>query len=249
MAASFQKITNLVYHTQRAIVGLEPDTHGLGERYWSAVAHSLFSSIFAAFLAKSRHEEDDLGQSWKDHDPKTKAYNRPDARKNLKLYDNRAVRTPSLPVRPTLPPAVNKQWGGRWFGLWLQLTSRHGQGDSTAGKIAGGSTWEHFKALGYPTLIGLTRNLNLPLLNKTGTLQRSIFPAPLSGGVYIPIDSNQIYRREDGKLTIGTRLSYAVAVDKARPLWPKDIGPWLDQANAAGRDALHQQLEIVLKQL
>jgi hypothetical protein len=242
-------IRGITNHTARAIAGTEPDIYRIGERYWSAVAYSLFESIFKAFLAKSRHEVDELGQSWKDHDPKTKAYSRMDARRSLTLYDNRAVRTPTLRVRPTLPPSVNRQWGGRWYGLFIQLTSKHGESDDSAKKIAGGSTWEYFKAMGYPTLLSLTQNMKLPILNRTGTLQRSVFPAPLSGGFYLPIDRNQVVRIQSGKLEIGTNRPNIADITRERPLWPRDISLWINRANAAGRDAIHEYLPIVLQQL
>lgn len=237
---SKEDIQKLISHTKRAIAGTEPDKYGIATRFWSAVAHSLFQSIFNAFLVKSNHGVDDLGVSWKDLDPKTKAYGRKDARHYLTLYDNRAVKTPSLRVRPTLPPAVNRAWGGRWLGLYLRFDNQ---------QLAGGSTWDYFKAKGYPTLMGLTQNLQLPLLNQSGALQQSLFPMPLSGGIYVPFDKNQIFRMERGKLTIGTKRPHIIALDKDRPLWPKSIGPWLSKAVSAGRDAIYEQLPNALAQL
>jgi hypothetical protein len=244
-----ERLREIIRHAGRAISGKDPDTHGIAQRYWSAVTYSLFESIFTAFLAKSRHEQDELGQTWTDLAPETKAYGRPDARQHLTLYDNRAVRNPALRVRPTLPPGINRQWGGRWLGLYLQLTSKHGEGDSVSKNIAGGNTWEYFKALGYPTLIGLTTNMTLPLMNRTGTLQKSLFPWPLSGGLYVPIDQNQVVRMTPGKLTIGTKLKYAGAADELRPLWPRDISVWLDRANGAGRDAVYEHLPLVIQRI
>jgi hypothetical protein len=233
-----------IEHTKKVIAGLEPDTYGLGLRFWSAVSHSLFTSIFDAFLVKSNHGTDDLGLSWKDLSPEYKAYGRPDARRGLPLYDNRAVRTPSLRVRPTLNPSANRAWGGRWFALYLYL-----QGEEGGKEIAGGNTWDLFKAKGYPTLIGLMGNLKLPLLNRTGILQRSLFPAPLTGGLYIPLDKNQIFKPENGKLTIGTKRPHIGDIDKERPIWPKSIKPWLDKATAAGRDAIVEYLPTLLEQI
>lgn len=241
-----EKVKELVTHTTRAICGLEPDRYRIAERFWSSVAYSLFESIFTAFLTKSRHETDELGQSWKDLDPKTKAYNRPDARSALALYDNRAVRHPHLKVRPTLPPNINKQWGGRWLGIYMNLFGATGEEGKAA---AGGSTWDYFKAKGYPTLIGLTHDMRLPILNKTGALQRSLFPAPLSGGFYMPIDPNQIFRIQGSKLSIGTKRPGVSHVDKTRPLWPRDTSKWRAKALEAGRETLYEQIPILLTQL
>lgn len=242
-----EKIRRLVQHTSKSIAGLEPDKYGLAAKYWAAVTHSLFESIFAAFLEKSKHGVDELGGFWKDLSPEYKAYGRPDARENLALYDNRAVLHPNLRVRPTLPPSANRQWGGRWLGLYMRLFL--GVDGKTAGQIAGGSTWDKFKAMGYPTLIGLTQNMKLPLLNRTGALQRSLFPAPLSGGLYFPLDKNQIVRSSPGKLVIGAKHPNLKAIDAERPLWPKNISKWLNRANGAGRDAVYNELPQVLNQI
>lgn len=239
------KVKELVRHTSRAICGIEPDRYRVAERFWSAVAYSLFESIFTAFLTKSRHEVDELGQGWKDLDPKTKAYSRPDARSTLILYDNRAVLHPGLKVRPTLPPGINKQWGGRWLGLYMNVFGENADGK----EAAAGSTWDYFKAKGYPTLIGLTRDMKLPILNRTGKLQQSLFPAPLVGGYYIPLDQNQIYRISGNKLTIGTKRPGVTAIDKERPLWPQDTSKWRARALEAGRSALYDHLPILLQQI
>lgn len=230
-----QEINHLVRYTAKCIRGTVPDHYRVGERFWSAVAHSLFESIFSAFIIKSNHGKDELGISWKDLKPETKAYSRSDARSSLTLYDNRAVNTPSLRVRPTLPPAINKAWGGRWLGILMKYNM-----ETEAGKqIAAGSTWEYFKAKGYPTLIGLTKNMKLPILRKTGALQRSLFPAPTKGGIYIPLDPNQICDIGRGTLTVGTRIPYAEAVAEKRPLWKKRASKlWIDRALDAGRDAV-----------
>lgn len=235
---SITDITRLVQHTKQVLLGKEDDSYGIAAKFWSAVAYSLFDSIFAAFLVKSAHGVDDLGQSWKDLDPRTKAYNRRDARKNLTLYDNFAVRTPGLRVRPTLTPQQNRAWAGRWYGLWVAL-----DGDK---EHAAGSTWDYFKAKGVPTLLGLTHNLKLPILNQTGTLQKSLFPTPLSGGLYVPIDKFQIFRPSSGKLTIGTSRPDITSIHEVRPLWPKSIGPWLVKAVSKGRDAIFKEIPNVL---
>lgn len=111
---------------------------------------------------------------------------------------------------------------------------------------AGAATWEHFKALGYPTLYGLTKDKKLPLLNKTGVLQKSLFPWPLSGGIYIPYDSNQIFRKTNRGIELGTKFPYVNDLDKDRPIWGKNISPWINKAVNAGVDAVYQHLPQVI---
>lgn len=241
-----ETINKTVSHLKGVVTGKEADTFGVGLRFWSAVAHSLFTDIFAAFLVKSQHGTDELGLSWKDLSPEYKAYGRMDARSGFATYDNRAVNTPELRVRPTLPPAANRAWGGRWLGIMMGINAFE---DDNSKRVAGGATWNYFKAKGFPTLKGLTRNLQLPILHKTGTLQSSLFPAPLSGGIYFPLDSNQIFRPGSGTLTIGTKRPHITAIDRDRPLWPKNIRPWLDRALVKGRDVLAEEFPKVLAQM
>ena len=235
------KMSKLANYVRDVLAGKREDEFGIAIRYWSAVAQSLFDSIFLAFVIKSNHGSDNLGNSWKDLSRNTKAYGRKDAREGLTLYDNRAVKTPSLKVRPTLPPNINKQWGGRWFGLFVYM-----RGDKQG---AGASTWEHFKAKGYPTLRGFTRNMKLPILNRTGVLQRSLMPFPLQGGISVPNDPNQIFRYEAGRLEIGSRFPYIETLSKDRPVWPFKMRPWIDKAHEAGRDAMFEYLPTIVEKV
>ncbi len=91
--------------------------------------------------------------------------------------------------------------------------------------------------------------MKLPLLNKTGTLQRSLFPAPLSGGIYVPLDTNQIFRPGKGRLEIGTKRPGITEIDKQRPLWPKNISKWITKATGSGRDAVYEYLPTILPRI
>ena len=244
-----EKVRELALHMARATSGVDPDTYGFGNRYWSAFAHSMFSDIYRAFLIKSEGGTDELGDSWEDLKPETKAYNRPDARVGLQLHDNRAVRHPELKVRPTLDPTANKRWAGFWlsnFKWWsLNKTGKNEYSKRLSAKFA----WGYFKAHGYPTLLGLTSDLTIPILDKTGVLKRSLFPAPLSAGVYFPIDPNQIYRYSGGRLTIGTKVPYAEYVDMRRKLWPEDTSAWEARAATQARNAIFEYFPEVLKRI
>lgn len=240
VVSSPEKVRRAIQLAYQAISGEAPDRYGIAERFWSAVAHSLFSSIFIAFLAKSRHERDELGFQWIDHKPRTKAYSRPDARRSLSLTGPKR--------RPTLSDSQDRAWRGRFRAIYARLAVRMTERDARA--IAAASAWNWVKDhMGAETLLSLTRGMLLPILNRTGTLQRSLFPAPLVRGSYRPIDPNQVYRPAPGSLEIGTRVPYTLAVDRARPVWPKRISLWLARAVQAGRDAVLEYLPEVLQRM
>ena len=244
-----KKVKELVAHMVRALGGQDADRWGFRERYWGAYAHSIFSSVFKAFLVKSQHGTDELGNNWEDLKLKTKAYGRMDARSGFQLFDNRAVRHPDLRVRPTLPPNINRQWAGFWLGnfRWYSL-NKSGKNEYSK-RLAGKFAWGYFKSKGYPTLLELTASLDLPILNSTGTLQRSLFPAPLSRGVYFPIDPNQVYKPRGTTLTIGTKVPYAEYVTMKRNIWPDNTSVWHKRASVAARDALYQYFPEVLQRV
>lgn len=226
-------------HVAKAIAGTSPDEYGIGQRYWSAFAHSLFTSIIDSFDLKSSHQADELGETWDDLTPETVAYNRKDARIGFPLYDNRAKRHPNLRVRPTLPPSVNAQWAGMWYGIYQYYSFNKYAGPHKADKrVAGAYTWEHFKAAGYPTLIGAIGHRKLAINVRSGLLRDSLTPAPMNGGIYVPLDRNQICVWDNGKLTIGTKVPYADQVAKRRSWLPKNLGPWKSRANKAGKEAV-----------
>lgn len=243
------EVKELVRHMTKAIAGREPDKYGFSERYWAAFAHSMFSDIFRAFLIKSSGGTDELGDSWEDLKIRTKAYNRPDARIGLRLFDNRAVHTPSLWVRPTLDPAANKKWAGFWVSNFLFYSLNKSGKNEFSKRLSAKFAWGYFKSRGYPTLLGLTSDLTLPILNKTGTLQRSLFPAPLSRGVYFPIDPNQVYKHAGGRLTIGTKVPYADYVSMKRKIWPDDTSVWESRASTNARNAIFEYFPEVMRRL
>ena len=85
-----------------AIKGTGPDPYGLGQAYRSALIHSLLTSVYEAFIVKSLGGTDDLGNSWPDIKPETKAYGRKSLRNSLALPGNKR--------RPTLSPDQDAYW-------------------------------------------------------------------------------------------------------------------------------------------
>ena len=237
---SREKLGALCEHVYNCIAGREADTYGIAKRFWSAFAYSMFKSIWEAFLDKRDHKRDELGNRWKDLAPSTKAYSRMDARKDLTLQGPK--------TRPTLTPEQDRVWRGRFYGIYKRLAV-HMQ-EKEAKSIASSAAWDYVKKqMGADTLINMLKNKAIPILHRTGALQRSLFPAPLSSGEYTPLDAQQVYQQGRGILTLGTKVPYAADVDKERPLWPEKIPLWMERAIGAGRDAVYEYLPTIIHQI
>lgn len=211
----------------RQIFGVEPDEHNLNSAFFGAFAHTIATKVHEGFVAKSRHEVDELGVKWKDLDPKTKAYSRPDARVDLYL--------PGPKSRPTLKENQDRAW--RWqFATaleWYRTQMSEDEAKREAAKLA----WAYVKRhLGAQTLLELTASKMLPLLQKTGRLASSLAPGDFDGKDYDP-PPEQVYRRSNSGLTWGSGVEYASRVSEKRPLWADSIDPWIDDALEAGINA------------
>ena len=222
-----------------ALSGREPDEFGLAETFWGAVAHSLYTSIFDAFIAKKGHAADELGNTWIDHAPTTKAYKKKQGRKGISL--------PGPPGRPTLNKKQDKAWRGRFVYALKHLRTIFN--DSEAKRRAAASAWKHVKEHhGATTLFSLMKNMEFDLNHETGALQRSFFPAPHTApGHYLPLDANQIFRIDQGSLTVGSQVEHAARAHETRPLWPDPFpNLWLERAIKAGTEAVAIKLEEIL---
>lgn len=141
---------------------------------------------------------------------------------------------------------MDKVWR-RVFARKFSEIARY-RDDETAKAIAAGLAWNRVKAMGAITLIGTIGPRQVPLLNRTGRLQESLVPNSLdSRGVYEPYNEDQIFRLNEGNLEIGTKVEYAEAVSQKRPIWPRRMGPWMDRALGAGRDAFFRHLQLVIR--
>jgi hypothetical protein len=231
------QVAAILRNGTRAIHGAGPDTYGFAKVFYGAIAHSLFASIYAACIAKSQHGRDELGFRWVDLKPETKAYSRKDARAGVPL--------PGPKYRPTLTPAQDKAWRGRFAGVMRHLEKK---GVGSSPEISAGSAWNFVKErLGAMPLIDILREKKIPLLAESGDLLQSLAPAEISAdGQYRRTNYKQIFRVSKGALTVGTAVPHATAVDRVRPLWPKDISVWMDRAVGAGQSAILSRLSAVL---
>lgn len=241
-------------------IGGGPDPYGLGDAFWAGVANSLYDDIHNAFILKSYGLNDDLGNGWDSLSLETKAYDRPDLRRQMNL-PNKGKKNPKTgkPYRPTLSAEADKAWRMAFMRKLFALNAKapdiiayslqdaHAQllarsRDMT--KKAAQSAWDVLKnRYGATTLKALAASLDAPINFRTGALLDSLKPTNTSP--YRPAP-NQLFKVDSGGLTLGSTLEYASEVHKKRPLWPDNYGPWIAKANRYGRNAVNARLAEVL---
>lgn len=236
-------VNDLIDSLGEVLSGDKPDLHGIKEAFWSAFAHSLATSVHKAFLIKSAHGTDELGQKWPDLDPKTKAYSRPEARKGLALHNDKPTKAGNR-NRPTLTKEQDKEWRRIFVSrlAWLRTQVSDSEASSQAAAIA----WNHVKkVMGATTILAFAKDQILLLLQRSGSLEKSLRPGSFSGEKYSPPDG-QVFKIEKSGLTWGSSIEYASRVDKKRPLWPKNIDPWITRAINSGIEAVVARIKNAL---
>lgn len=211
------------------------DPHGIKDAFWGAFAHSLASDIHRAFKTKSEHGTDDLGNSWPDLDPKTKAYSRPDARKGLAVHKGKPT-----PYGNTHRPTLTKEQDKVWRAIYVKCLTfnRMMMSGREAEESAAQQAWNYVKKhLGATTILDFASRQTVLLLQKSGRLEKSLSPGTFSGKRYEP-PPEQVFRIDQTSLTWGTSVEYANRVSKKRPIWPDELDPWLSRALEAGIEAV-----------
>lgn len=236
-------VSDLIDSLGEVLSGNSPDSHGLKEVFWSAFAHSLATSVHQAFLIKSAHGTDELGEKWPDLDPKTKAYGRKEGRVGLPLYRGKPTLYGNT-HRPTLTKEQDKEWR-RVFVMRLVFL-RTQIDDREATSAAAAIAWDHVKkTMGAKTILAYAKDRIMLLLQKSGRLEKSLRPGTLSGEKYNP-PPEQVSRLDKSELTWGTGVEYASRVHTKRPFWPKNIDPWITRAVEAGIQSVIKKLKDIL---
>ena len=216
-------IRRIVQKIPDVLVGKAPDTHGLRKTFIAHFTHHIFRKISEAFEAKSRGSSDDLGNSWANLSPETIA-GRP------------------KPGRSTAGRGLlNAKQDRIWKGIYSSMLQR-GKSPEVAAKLAWGIMKGRY---GVRTKIDTLSRRNVQTMVSTGRLQKRLQPGNVSGARYHK-KKNQVYEQTGTLLIIGTSVPYAERVHKKRPLWPDDIGPWINEANSLAVQAVVQRLQKVL---
>lgn len=217
--------------------------------FYSAFAVSWFTSVSEGYDVKSAGGVDELGVSWEDIKPSTKAYHRPDLRREVFLPEVSRL-------RPTLTEAQNRVWKHiylsqlaaypaieadyrnrqqRAFAFLVQIEDED-RAKSRAAAIA----WREVKErYGAKTLLEIIGTKKASLLKKTDRLRESYSPG---SGVPYQGPPEQIFQPVVGGLRLGSRVPYAGPVTRKRPVQPRGPSKWARKALLDGLIAVRQNM-------
>jgi len=211
------------------ISGSKSDTHSIGRVFWSAFVRRLYSKIHESYAIRSEGGTDELGNKFLPLKKKTIAQ-RPIGKGNLgglgltKKKSGTALRNRE---RGLLSPEENLAWKRKYSIVLASLQRR--MGTDRAKKIAASVAWNYVKSNGAKTKKELLGNRDVLIMRVTDSIFNSLKPSEGSDYSYRP-NKNQIYNRVNNKLEIGTKIEYAKYHNNSRPVIPKDIDPWIEEA-------------------
>lgn len=198
----------------------------------SAVAHSLFTDIHQGYLDKSSGNSDELGNSWPDIDPKTKAYSRKIRRGDLPSGVGRK--------RGILTAGLDRIWRRVYSQMMKKLTLF--MDEEEAKPIAAATAWNTVKSMGARTKLEMLGNRKLPIMIDSGRLEKSLRPGTFTKNGYRKYNNDQIFRYRGTRVEIGTAVPYASKHDQKRPVFPDDLGIWFDRAADEALEAAQKVL-------
>lgn len=224
------------------ISGRRIDQFGLRQAYWSAFLHHLMFKIHEAFLAKSDGGADEVGETWKPLERSTIAQ-RPIAKGEIGQLDigGRASKAFKRRERGLLTPEQNKIWSAIFASTLARL--RVTEGEAKAKEKAAELAWAVLKSRGAQTKLDVLGGRKVPILIRTGRLEKAIRPGQLSGE-NISQPDEQTLINAGSRLQIDIDVPYSDAVHKKRRLWPpvRKMTPWLNEAAQKGADAVAHKL-------
>jgi len=249
-----EQVVKLYRDLPAILNGKKPSRFGLHRLFWGAIAYSMFQSIYDAYLVKAYGLPDELGNEWDDLTKKYKAYHRPlDQGALTRIPDNLRRRLKTNKATGTLgllTPSQYKAWRKIFGTIYHSAKSRMPDGEAKA--LAGQIAWTRTKAAGGKTKLEVLGNRDLLILRVSDTLSGSLAPGefdPETG--YKKSSKYQIFTIRRGSLEIGTRVHYASMVSRRnnqdfRPIWPEEMGPWIDKAIDFAMDAVLEKIESIL---
>lgn len=209
--------------------------------FWGTVAYHLFTKIHHAYMVKSEHGRDDLGNSWEDLTKHYKAYGRSD---RGALTRNQRRKRNMTEAPGLLTPNQYKRWK-QVFHV-VARNNKKKMGLQAAEEYAGKVAWTVIKREGGETLIDVLGDRQLQMMVVTGRLEKSLRPGRLTTRKYFP-RPEQWYEVDDTGLVLGSDVEYADQLTDKRPIIPKDLGIWLDEAIEKGVEALTDLIQKELR--
>ena len=189
--SSFSKkvVDDIIKSIPGVIAGRERDQFKLHNKFWGAVALSMYQSLNKAFDDKSQGGQDDLGNSWDDITERTKAYSRPifpgDVPRRMRLNERR---TDTIGL---LSPAEYKRW--RYIFAIIFNKDKDKLGNKEAKARAARVAWDILKKAGAQTKIDVLGSRDLLILRNADRLYRSFLSGKLSTHSYRIFNKDQVY--------------------------------------------------------
>lgn len=242
----FSELKRVLKDFPAIIAGTKQDIRGIRNAYWSGFANSMFGDIQKAYDQKANLETDELGDSWQDLSPYTKAYSRAARQGDLTEAEKRNLR--NYRTKGLLDAQQTKVWRGFFNKTRLKLM-REGSPPNIATNVAAVQAWAFIKSQGGTTKLDRLGYRKLQVLKDYKMLYKSLSQGTFNGYVYKPPNNVQIFKiRRDG-LEIGTRDKKATFHHRGikgklpqRRLWPEDISVWTHRAASEGNKAAVEQL-------
>lgn len=188
----------------------------------ASLTFNLFKKIHTAFVLKSKGGTDDQGLRWKPLKRSTIA-SRPIRGRGTLALSRRSRKGRGL---------LTKSQQIRWNGIYSSNLTRLAQfmPIQAASAKAAMLAWGILKKEGAETRIDKLGSRKVDILVDSGKLKNSLKPGRLVADEYIPT-ANQIYKKSNYSLTIGTSVEYAKRVHKIRKFWPSNVSPWVRDAS------------------
>lgn len=240
------ELTRLLKDFPNIIAGKKNDIRGIRKAYWSGFANSMFHDIQVAFDLKADLQTDELGDSWQDLSPITKAYSRRAREGDLTAAEKNNLR--NYRTKGLLSSEQTKIWRGFFNRQRLKLL-REGSPPNVAANVAAVQAWAFIKTQGGVTKMQKLGFRKLQVLKDYKRLYKSLSQGTFNGTDYKPPNNTQIFRITRNGLVIGTKDKKAAYHHKGIPgrlpqrrLWPENISEWTARASIAGNKAAIEKL-------
>ena len=175
------------------------------------LAYNLFGVIKDSFDDKSAGGTDDFGKKWEPLTQETIAQ-RPITNEE---YRRAAVRQGE---RGILTVMQNRVWKAIFRSHKARLI-KQGIQEAKAEGMAAELAWVVIKKQGGKTKLNVFGKRKVKINRVTDRLYDSLCPGTLTGNRYYP-PHEQVFKVENGDMTLGTSVPYAGAVSKLRPVIP-----------------------------
>jgi hypothetical protein len=244
-----QDVRNVAYKLRAILAGRADDPHRVGYGFLLALGFGALSDIKDAYVTKADGGTDEMGISWPDLTPETKAYGRrfgPGEQSRLKGAAGLGRQNRFAPGQNT--GLLTAEQLKKWKRLFAQALNRlrvslpEKEAKERAAQIA----WAQLKREGAQTKLQVYGSRKVQVLRDTGVLLNSLSPGVLSGQppfmTYTKPSGDggdqQEFEVSPGRVSVGTNVPYAAAHQNGTRSGV--VGP--HKAGVANRGAVRRQI-------